>query len=282
MEFISSLTGKSPSMIGFGSEGALTKGPFNALWPVVDLNNALVSAIVTGYAGFTTSAGYAGPNFRVDHDVSLLVPEIWCRMRVHEREPEFMKAHGYLEQVCDFCLDGRTILASRLGYRITELFVDHFLGRIFETPDAVFPDAMLRPEKQDLAQFAAGVEAIVETQTRVALQYFEDGSVHAACPPLKALLHIMAHGSYEGLGAEAPQIRGLFTREALLASEWYRERLRVKQDRDVALWTRHLSALESAGLALEEARLQLARVSAPAYLRELEGTIGADPFHLQV
>jgi hypothetical protein len=193
-----------------------------------------------------------------------------------------MKAHGYLEQVCDFCLDGRTILASRLGYRITELFVDHFLGRIFETPDAVFPDAMLRPEKQDLAQFAAGVEAIVETQTRVALQYFEDGSVHAACPPLKALLHIMAHGSYEGLGAEAPEIRGLFTREALLASEWYRERLRVKQDRDVALWTRHLAALESAGLALEEARLQLARVSAPAYLRELEGTIGADPFHLQV
>jgi hypothetical protein len=141
---------------------------------------------------------------------------------------------------------------------------------------------MLRPEKQDLAQFAAGVEAIVETQTRVALQYFEDGSVNAACPPLKALLHIMAHGSYEGLGAEAPQIRGLFTREAMLASEWYRERLRVKQDRDVALWTRHLSALESAGLALEEARLQLARVSAPAYLRELEGTIGADPFHLQV
>ena len=49
--------------------------------------------------GFTTSAGYVGPNFRVDHDVSLLVPEIWCRMRVHERDPEFLKAHGYLEQV---------------------------------------------------------------------------------------------------------------------------------------------------------------------------------------
>ena len=48
MEFISSLTGKSPATTGFGSEGALTKGPFNALWPVVDLNNALVSAILTG------------------------------------------------------------------------------------------------------------------------------------------------------------------------------------------------------------------------------------------
>ena len=281
MDFVASLTGKSPATTGFGSEGALTKGPFNALWPVVDLNNALVSAIVTGYPGFTTSAGYAGPNFRVDHDVSLLVPEIWCRMRVHERDPEFLKAHGYLEQVCDFCLDGRTVLASRLGYRITELFVDHFLGRIFETPDAVFPDAMLRPEKQDLAQFAAGVEAIVETQTRVALQYFEDGSVDAACPPLKALLHIMAHGSYKGMGVDAPEIRSLFTREAMLASDWYRERLRVKQERDVALWTRHVSALEAAGRPLEDARLQLARVSAPAYLQELEGTIGADPFHLQ-
>jgi hypothetical protein len=285
MDFVASLTGKSPATTGFGSEGALTKGPFNALWPVVDLNNALVSAIVTGYAGFTTSAGYAGPNFRVDHDVSLLVPEIWCRMRVHERDPEFMKAHGYVEQVCDFCLDGRTIMASRLGYRITEMFVDHFLGRIFETPDAVFPDPMLRPEKQDIVQFAAGVDAIVETQTRVALQYFEDGSVDAACPPLKALLHIMAHGAYEGMGIDAPEIRGLFTREAMLASDWYRERLAVKQERDVALWTRHVSALEASGheaLRLAEARVQLARVSAPAYLQELEGTIGADPFHGQI
>jgi hypothetical protein len=284
MDFVASLTGKSPATTGFGSEGALTKGPFNALWPVVDLNNALVSAIVTGYAGFTTSAGYAGPNFRVDHDVSLLVPEIWCRMRVHERDPEFLKAHGYLEQVRDFCLDGRTVLASRLGYRITELFVDHFLGRIFETPDAVFPDPMLRPEKQDLLQFAAGVDAIVETQTRVALQYFEDGSVNAACPPLKALLHIMAHGSYEGRGVDDPVIRGLFTRETMLRSEWYRERLAVKQQRDVALWTRHVEALRASPFPdrLEEARLQLARVSAPAYLGELEGTIGADPFHLQI
>ena len=57
MDFICSLTGKSPSTTGFGSEGALTKGPFNALWPVVDVNNALVSAIVTGYGGFTTAAG---------------------------------------------------------------------------------------------------------------------------------------------------------------------------------------------------------------------------------
>ena len=166
MDFICSLTGKSPSTTGFGSEGALTKGPFNALWPVVDLNNALVSAILTGYAGFTTSAGYVGPHCRVDHDISMLVPEIWCRMRVHERDPQFLIANGCSKRWTISSSTGRTVLASRLGYRITRLFVDRFLGRIFETPDAVFTEEMLRPEKQDLEMFAAGVDAIVEAQRR--------------------------------------------------------------------------------------------------------------------
>jgi hypothetical protein len=75
-----------------------------------------------------------------------------------------------------------------------------------------------------------------------------------------------------------------------MGSGWYRERLRTKQTRDVALWTRHLRALDQfhgSGAALQgadiacrlaEARKQLARVSSPVYVRELEGTIGADPF----
>jgi hypothetical protein len=297
MDFVCSLTGKSPSTTGFGSEGALTKGPFNALWPVVDLNNALVSFILTQYAGFTTAAGSVGPNFRVDHDISMLVPEVWCRMRVPEREPRFLIENGYLEKLEDFELNGRKVLASRLGYRITALFADRFLGRIFETPDAVFTEELLRPEKQDAADFAAGVDAIVEAQRRVAQNYFDDGSVDAACPPLKALLHIMVNGNFEGKGVDDPAIRGLFTREALLASDWYRERLQTKQDRDIALWRRHLSALEvfrstSRSMAasqtldieglLRTAQEQLARVSAPAYLEELVGTIGADPFHFQI
>jgi hypothetical protein len=149
---------------------------------------------------------------------------------------------------------------------------------------------MLRPEKQDIVQFAAGVDAIVEAQARVARQYFEDGSVAAACPPLKALLHIMADGSYQGKGVENADVRGLFTREYLMESDWYGERLRTKQARDIALWTRHLGALERfrAGCdvlrgvdidsRLAEACRQLARVSGHGYLKELEGTIGADPF----
>ncbi|MEO8070220.1 MAG: hypothetical protein ABI652_02375, partial [Acidobacteriota bacterium] len=276
MDFICSLTGKSPSTTGFGSEGALTKGPFNALWPVVDVNNALVSAVVTGYDGFTTAAGHVGPKYRVDHDNSMLVPEIWCRMRVFERDAQFLIANGYLERVEDFDHDGRRILASRLGYRITSTFVDRFLGRIFEMPHAVFPSDLLRPETQDIGVFAEGIDAICEAQRREALQYFEDGSVDAACPPIQALLHIMAHGTFNGLTIESPQLRQLFDREAVLGSDWYRERLRVKQQRDIALWTRHVAAR-----GRPEIRAELARVSAPDYLDELVGTIGADPFTRQ-
>ena len=274
MDFICSLTGKSPSTTGFGSEGALTKGPFNALPPVIDVNNALVSAVLTGYGGFTTAAGYIGPTCRVDHDNSMLVPEIWCRMRVHEREPAFLIREGFLEPVADFTHEGRTVLASRLGYRITAAFVDHFLGRIFEMPGAVFPEPLLKPELQDLAVYVEGIDAIVDAQRRVALQYFEDGSVDAACPPIRALLHIMAYGHFEGRTVDDPEIRAMFTRQAVTSSPWYHERLVVQQQRDIALWSRHVAATNAA-----DAREHLARVSAPAYLDELVGTIGADPLH---
>jgi hypothetical protein len=278
MDFICSLTGKSPSTTGFGSEGALTKGPFNALWPIIDVNNALVSAIVTGYGGFTTAAGHIGPHYRVDHDNSMLVPELWCRMRVYEREPRFLIDNGLLERVEDFDYEGRRVLAGRLGYRITALFVDRFLGRIFEMPGSVFPEQLLRPEKQDLGNYVAGIEAICEAQRTVALNYFEDGSVEAACPPIRALLHIMAHGHYEGKGTDDPAIRALFTRDALLASDWYAERLAVKQQRDIALWRRHVADVEAGGAdGIDAARAELARVNSREYLEELRGTIGADP-----
>lgn len=87
MDFICSLTGKSPSTTGAGSEGALTKGPFNALRPTADLTNALVSFILTGYAGYSSSAGFIGPDLRVDHDISLLIPEIWARLHSSQSDP---------------------------------------------------------------------------------------------------------------------------------------------------------------------------------------------------
>ncbi len=123
IEFISSMTGKSPSTTGAGSEGALTKGPFNALPPIFDLNDALVSYLLTGYEGFVTAAGCVGPHARVDHDISLLVPEILSRMTVAERDSRALMENGYLEKCKDFEHHGQCVLASRLGYRITARFM---------------------------------------------------------------------------------------------------------------------------------------------------------------
>ncbi len=296
MDFICSVTGKSPSTTGFGSEGALTKGPFNALWTTADLNNALVSYILTGYDGFTSAAGYVGPEYRMGHDISLLIPEIWCRMTVRERDPKYMIKNGYLEKLEDFDHKDQRIQASLLGYRITIRFVHHFCGRIFNNPNAVFKEEMLKPELQSRDLFADGILNIVKTQNRAAKQYFQDGSIESACPPLKALLHIMADGHYEGKGLQHPDIRNMFTRKYLLKSNWYQERLRVKQMRDIALWSRHVQNLEtfirkvshSAAMVelgihdnLMKAKERLEEVRSPAYLEKLNGTIGADPFQHQ-
>jgi hypothetical protein len=294
MDYVCSLTGTSPSTTGAGSEGALTKGPFNALAATADLNNALVSMLLTGYAGFSSAAGFIGPRYRVDHDISVLIPEIWCRLFPHERDPKRLIEGGHLERLQDYEFAGKTVLAGRLGYRITARFVHTFFGRVFDNPTAVFTDEILRPEIQDPAVFADGVNNIVEAQQRMAEAYFADGTIEDACPPLKALLHIMAHGQYEGKDANHPEIRALFTREALLESDWYHERLAIKQQRDVALWERHARSLteflaraghrdeaKRLGIAerLEHAHGELERVSAPEYLSALAGTIGADPIH---
>ncbi len=292
MDFIASLTGRSPSTTGAGSEGALTKGPFNALPATADLNNALVSFILTGLHGFFTSAGHVGPHFRVDHDISLLIPEIWSRLTPEEREPQWLIAHGYLEPLQDFQHHGALVQASRLGYRITSRFTHEFFGRIFDTPDKVLNKAMLQPETQDLGAFVDGVNNIVASQRRAAQGYFEDGTVELAAPPLQALLRIMVDGSYKDRDVRHPEIRKLFTLDYLLASDWYRERLLTKQQRDIELWQRHVATLRAfinkphysrltqhmdmrGRLAAAERRLK--EVSAPEYLDDLKGTLGADP-----
>ena len=292
MEFICSMTGKSPSTTGAGSEGALTKGPFNALPPIMDLNNALVSWLLTGHHGFVTAAGYVGPNVRVDHDVSLIVPEVFCRMSVAERDPRFLIANHFLERCVDYPHQGKTVLASRLGYRINARFVHAFFGRMFNHPHAVFTAAMLRPELQDPEIFADGMDNIVSTQKSVAEMYFADGSIARACPPLQALLHLMARDQWEGRGLDHPDVRGMFTRDYLLASDWYAARLAAKQQVDRALWRRHVEYLNlflrktsHADVAehlhisdrLAQARKHLENIDSPAWLTFLSGTLGAEP-----
>ena len=100
----------------------------------------------------------------------------------------------------DFEHNGEKVLASRLGFRITNRFVSGLMGKIFDNPHAVFTDEILQPERQDLDMYVDGVNHIVETQQRVARQYLQDGSIEDACPPLRALLHIMADGEYQRHG----------------------------------------------------------------------------------
>ncbi len=84
----------------------------------------------------------------------------------------------------------------------------------------------------------------------------------------------------------------MFTAEYLLESDWYRERLAVKQHRDVALWTRHLDYVDRflcpARPAADVRRDGCAGAppagggravpcESPQYLQELFGALGADP-----
>jgi hypothetical protein len=163
---------------------------------------------------------------------------------------------------------------------------------MFNHPLQVLTEVMLKPEMQDMAVFADGMDNIVTTQQRVATHYVNDGSIEWACPPLRALLHIMLNGSSEGKDLNAPEVRNLFTREHLLASDWYRERLAAKQTIDTQLWQRHVAYLEKflarpnyadeanrlgIGERLVQARRQLALVKGPAYSGQLNGTLGAEP-----
>ncbi|MCA8986345.1 MAG: hypothetical protein KDA78_01805, partial [Planctomycetaceae bacterium] len=292
MDLICSLTGKSPSTTGFGSEGALTKGPFNMLRYAADLNATLVSYLLTDLKGFSTAAGHIGPNVQVDHDISLLIPEVWCRLEPHEREPAHLIAEGSLEKLNDVEYKGEMIPVSRLGYRITRRFVRNYFGRIFDHPLSVFDENILKPEVQDADSFYDGVKYICDAHRQVAEQYLEDGTAEQLCPPLRALIDIMASGSYQGMTVDSPELRNMFTRESLLQSEWYRDRLRNKQASDLRLMTRHLEYLQKRSaeftgkdqirmLRLEDRqawlKARLKEIQSDSYLKSLQGTLGLDP-----
>ena len=216
-------------------------------------------------------------------------------MQPEERDPQKLIADGSLEKLDDFEHKGQPVLASRLGYRITKEFAANYLGRVFDSPSLVFNDNMLKPELQNLDDFVDGVNNIVETQQKVAQSYVDDGSVAGAIPPLKALLYIMAEGSYEGKDAADPEIRRLFDRDYVLSSDWYHQRLEAYRDREAAYLEREIAYIETA-LERDQARgsigdtrrnntlhdsltwcrRELIRIQRPDYLEALVGTIGRD------
>jgi hypothetical protein len=102
----------------------------------------------------------------------------------------------------------------------------------------------------------------------------------------------MRDDQFEGKGLEHPEIRSLFARENMLASDWYAARLAAKQAADRQLWQRHVATLEKfltkssyanevhrLGIEarLRRARIELERVKSPIYLKALRGTLGLQP-----
>ena len=293
MEFTSSMTGKSPSTTGAGSEGAMTKGPFNALPAILDLNAALLSYALTGCDGWVSCAGYVGPKVRVEHDISMLVPEVFSRMTPAERSATNLLAEGALEKIEDFEHDGQPVLASRLGYRMTQAFARKYFGRIFLHPHAVFTEDMLRPELQDVRVFAESMATMVTTHQRVAQAYFDDGTVSLAIPPMRALLEIMAVGhSAEGWDLDSPEFRRLFTRQDIVGSDWYAARLDAKQAAAATRAAAGLAALQrfsttpgneepserlDVAARITAAEVEYARFSSPEFRRAIVGTVGRQP-----
>jgi phosphoenolpyruvate carboxykinase (diphosphate) len=248
--------------------------------------------VLTDLPVFSSAAGWIGPRCRVDHDISLLVPEIWARMSPEERTPRYLIAHGYLERCVDWEHDGKRVLASRLGWRITSRFVQTFCGRVLGNPSTLFDEELLRPELQDRGVFADGMENIVQAMRTAAESYFADGSIQHAVPPLHALLHIMRDGTWQGRDAADPQVRVLFDREQMLKSEWYLARLEAQQRRDIEQCERRAAYLEKflarpnyADVAKAlgiRAKLESAQAAAKCarqkeYAASLVGTIGVDP-----
>lgn len=101
----------------------------------------------------------------------------------------------------------------------------------------------------------------------------------------------MANGTWQGKDAHHPDVRKLFDRDAVLASDWYHKRLTRYRDLQVALYQRHRDALKAflassrheeeaqrlglaAALASVEARLVV--LATPKFLASLQGTLGAD------
>ena len=102
----------------------------------------------------------------------------------------------------------------------------------------------------------------------------------------------MAHGGHEGRDERHPDIRALFTRENIIASDWYAARLAAKQQHDARLWRSHATYLQNflkkknyqeeagrLGIAskLDSAWEMYHKAKSPDYLAGLQGTIGLQP-----
>lgn len=102
----------------------------------------------------------------------------------------------------------------------------------------------------------------------------------------------MAYGHFDGKDISNPELRKQFDREQVIKSDWYLERLKQKQQKDVAFCKKQINYLtqfmqnpDNASLVvemniperIEKAQNNLKEISSEAYFKNLIGTIGIDP-----
>ena len=129
--------------------------------------------------------------------------------------------------------------------------------------------------------------------------YIADGGADMAVPPLKALLYMMRDGEYEGMTLTSPEFRAMWSRENIIKSDWYMERLKCFQTKEADRLQRGLEYMEhfikgpdahpgdwKGKQIVEDLELrnrisstkkQLETVKKPEFLTHLVGTLGVDP-----
>ena len=149
MDFVCSLTGKSPSTTGAGSEGALTKGPFNALLPIYGHEQR--PGEFHSHWAWPDSRPPRAISGRMCASITISV----CSRRKSGAGLTPRRARSGLAGPTKGCSNwgsrisyehnGELIFASRLGYRITQRFVARIFGSVFDNPAKVCDDSILRP-----------------------------------------------------------------------------------------------------------------------------------------
>ncbi|CAL6021033.1 Conserved_hypothetical protein [Hexamita inflata] len=279
LDWLASLSGKSPSTTGSGSlEGALTKGPFNNMLMSIDLNYACLALILGNEPVLSTAAGSIGHKLKVEHDITLIIPEIFTRMTASELKIENLIKSGCLEQVQDLVVDGKTVPASILGYRITSKFVKKYFARIFDSVDSLFTEEHLRPEVQSMANYVNGVNFIYENIKSCVEEYYTDGSYEELLPPLKVLFDIVKNGSSNGLTLTSPEFMKMFEREEVIKSNWYQQRLIQAQRNEIALLEKETATLKARKVPVDGLVERLAYVRSAEYVKDIEGSLAVHVF----
>ena len=102
----------------------------------------------------------------------------------------------------------------------------------------------------------------------------------------------MAYGNYEGKDLNDPELRKQFNREYVIQSDWYKDRLKLKQQKDIDFLKKQIQYLNDFKSdqnnqqlvhdmkiheRIKNAGQRLHYIESADYMKDLEGTIGADP-----